>query len=127
MFSALCGGTGYLIWAGCLVHPASVLIVLLRLGLVRHAVGLVHGCYIVHQRDGLHGLVNSAADGFSDLSGCRSPGGRKVVSGLKAIKESSVRKQKGNEESARVLTIVFIRVFRCCRFSAEGKYFSQRD
>lgn len=62
----------YLVWAGGLVDPARVLIVLLGLGLVRHAVGLVHWSHVVHQGDGLHSLVNSAADGLADFGGGRS-------------------------------------------------------
>lgn len=76
------GASAYLIWAGRLVHPAGVLVVLLGLSLVRHAVGLVHGRHVVHQGDGLHGLVHSAADGLAHFGGCRSPGGWKVMGGL---------------------------------------------
>lgn len=56
---------------------------LLSLSLIRHPVGLVRGGYIVHQGDGLHSLVNPAADGLADFGGCRGPGGWKVVRGLK--------------------------------------------
>lgn len=52
---------GYLIWAGCLVHSAGVLKLLLRLSLVRHTVGLVHGCHVVAECNGLHSLVDTAA------------------------------------------------------------------
>lgn len=76
----------YLIWTGGLVDPAYVFIMLLRLGLVCHAVGLVHRRHVVHQGDGLHCLVNSAADGLSDLSGSWSPGGWKVMGGLWTIR-----------------------------------------
>lgn len=97
--------TGYLIWAGCLVDSASVFVVLLGLGLVRHAVGLVHGCYVVHQGDGLHSLVNSTADGFSNLSGCWSPGGWKVMAGLKRIREGTVSARR--TKNINVLTDFF--------------------
>lgn len=82
MFVLVCRWPSYLIGAGSLVDPARVLVVLLGLGLVRHAVGLVHWRHVVHQGDGLHRLVNSAADGLADLGGCRSSGGWKVVGGL---------------------------------------------
>lgn len=82
--------SSYLIWAGSLVDPACVFIVLLGLGLICHTVGLVHWCDVVHQGDGLHSLVNSAADGLADLSGCQSSGGWKVVGGLRRITEGTV-------------------------------------
>lgn len=75
---------------------------LLGLGLVRHPVGLVHGRHVVHQGDGLHSLVNSAADGLADLGGCRSPGGREVVGGL----EKNDRRrcdQTGNVKRVRMV------------------------
>lgn len=62
---------GYLIWAGCLVHTARVLKLLLSLGLVCHAVGLVHRCHVVAQRNGLHSLMYTAAHGPSYLGGDR--------------------------------------------------------
>lgn len=76
------GACSYLVWAGRLVDPAGVLVVLLCLGLVGHAVGLVHGRDVVHQGDGLHGLVHPAADGLPHFGGSGSPGGRKVMGGL---------------------------------------------
>lgn len=60
---------GYLIWAGCLVHTAGILKLLLSLRLVGHAVALIHGCHVVAERDGLHGLVDPAAHGPSDFGG----------------------------------------------------------
>lgn len=81
--------TSYLIWAGRLVDPAGVLIVLLSLCLVRHAVGLVHRRHIVNQGDGFHSLMNSTADGLPDLGGCWSSGGWKVMSGLRTITEDT--------------------------------------
>lgn len=76
---------------------------LLGLGLVRHAVGLVHGCHVVHQGDGLHSLVDSTADGLADLSGCRSPGGWKVVGGLKTIAEGKCTQRKRQQETEKWL------------------------
>lgn len=61
----------YLIWAGCLVHTARVLKLLLGLGLVCHAVRFVHGRHVVAQRNGLHSLVYTAAHGPSHLGGDR--------------------------------------------------------
>lgn len=83
----LCGRPSYLIWTGSLVDSACVFVMLLGLGLVCHAVGLVHGCHVVHQGDGLHSLMNSTADGLADLGGCWSPGGWEVMGGLKTITE----------------------------------------
>lgn len=82
----------YLIWAGCLIDSACVFIVLLSLGLVSHTVGLINGCHVVHQGDGLHSLMNSTADGLSDFSGCWSSGGWKVMGGLNTITEGTVIK-----------------------------------
>lgn len=90
MFVFACRWPPYLIWAGSLVDSARVLVVLLGLGLVGHTVGLVHRRHVVHQGDGLHRLVNSAADGLADLRGCRSSGGWKVVSGLERSAEGPV-------------------------------------
>ena len=59
----------YLVWAGRLVHAARVLVLLLGLGLVGHAVGLIHGGHVVAERDGLHGFVHSAAHGPPHLGG----------------------------------------------------------
>lgn len=64
--------SSYLVWAGGLVDPARVFIMLLGLGLVRHAIGLVHGSHVVHQGNGLHSLMNSTADGLADFGGSRS-------------------------------------------------------
>lgn len=97
----------YLVRAGGLVNPACVFVVLLGLGLVRHAVGLVHGCHIVHQGDGLHRLVDSAADGLADLGGGRSSGGWKVVGGLQRITGGGVSKRT----SQRGRKSIFQRVF----------------
>lgn len=69
----------YLVRAGGLIHPTCVLVVLLGLGLLGHAVPLVHGCHIVHQGNGLHRLVHSATDRFPHLSGGWCPGGRLVM------------------------------------------------
>ena len=82
--------TSYLIWAGRLVDPASVLIVLLSLCLVCHTIGFVYGRHVVHQGDGLHSLMNSTADGLSDLSGRWSSGRWKVMIGLQTIAEGTV-------------------------------------
>lgn len=79
----------YLIGAGSLVSSAGVFIMLLCLGLVCHTVGLVYRRHVVHQSNGLHRLVDSTADGLADLRGCWSPGGWKVMGGLKAIKDST--------------------------------------
>lgn len=87
----MCRWPAYLIWAGSLVDSARVLVVLLGLGLVGHPVGLVHRRHVVHQGDGLHRLVNPAADGLADLGGGRSSGGRKVVGGLERRAEGPVR------------------------------------
>lgn len=62
---------GYLIRAGCLVHSAGVLKLLLSLSLVRHTIGLVHGCHVVAECNGLHSLVDTAAHGPPDLGGDR--------------------------------------------------------
>lgn len=86
----LCRWPSYLIWAGGLVNSACVFIMLLGLGLVSHTVGLVYWCHVVHQGNGLHGLMNSTADGLADLSGCRSSGGWMVMGGLKRITEDAV-------------------------------------
>lgn len=72
----------YLVWAGGLVNPTGVLIMLLCLSLVRHSVGLVRGRHTVHQGDGLHRLMHTAADGLTNLSGRRSSGCWDVVRGL---------------------------------------------
>lgn len=61
----------YLVWAGRLVHAAGVFVLFLGLGLVSHTIGLVHGSHVVAQRDGLHGLVHTAAHGPPDLGGER--------------------------------------------------------
>ena len=103
----LCGWTSYLIWAGGLVDSACVFIMLLGFGLVCHTVGLVHWCHVVHKGDGLHSLMNSTADGLADLSGRRSPGGWKVMGGLKRITEGIVIKRRWLQESElykRVIT-----------------------
>lgn len=92
----LCSWSSYLIRAGCLVDSACVFIVLLGLGLVCHPVGLVYGCHVVHQGNGLHGLMNSTTNGLADLSGCWSSGGWKVMGGLKTITEGTVIKQSYN-------------------------------
>lgn len=97
-------GPSYLIWAGGLVDSACVFIMLLGLGLVRHPVGLVHGRHVVHQGDGLHSLMHSAADGLAYLSGCWSPGGWKVMGGLKRITEGSVIKRRPYRNLKRVIT-----------------------
>lgn len=76
----------YLVWAWCLVHSARVFIMLLGFCLVCHAVWLVHWRHVVHQGDGLHSFVDSAADGLADLGGCWSSGGWKVMAGLKPNK-----------------------------------------
>lgn len=65
---------------------------LLSLSLVSHAVGLIYRGDVVHQGDGLHSLMNSAADGFADLSGCRCPGGWKVMCWLKTFTQDTVVK-----------------------------------
>ena len=75
---------------------------LLSFGLVRHTVGLVHWCHVVHQGDGLHSLMDSTADGLAYLSGCRSPGGWKVVGGLKTVAEGSVLRGRDNSKLKRV-------------------------
>lgn len=64
--------SSYLVWAGGLVDPACVFIMLLGLGLVSHAIGFVHWSHVVHQGNGLHSLMNSAADGLADLGGSGS-------------------------------------------------------
>lgn len=64
--------SSYLVWARGLVDPARVFIMLLGLGLVSHAIGLVHWSHVVHQGNGLHSLMNSAADGLADLGGSGS-------------------------------------------------------
>lgn len=97
----MCGSewkTSYLIWAGSLIDSACVFIMLLGLSLVRHPVGLVHRRHVVHQGDGFHSLVNSTADGLSDLSGCWGPRRWNVMSGLKTDTEDTVIKTtpKGN-------------------------------
>lgn len=74
---------GYLIWAGRLVHAAGVLKLLLGLGLVGHAVALIHGCHVVAERDGLYSLMDAAAHGPSDLSGdCGALLSRRVLGRL---------------------------------------------
>lgn len=108
-YRAGCGRPPYLIWAGGLVDSARVFIMLLRLGLVRHTVGLVHGRHVVHQGDGLHSLVNSADDRLAHLGGCWSPGGWKVMGGLKKITRGTVMKTMGYGNMARVLTVLSLR------------------
>ncbi len=99
----LCGWPSYLIRAGSLVDSACVFVMLLGLGLVCHAIGLIHRCHVVHQGDGLHSLVNSTADGLADLSGCWSPRGWKVMGGLKTITEG----QKYRYRSLKGVTTPF--------------------
>lgn len=70
---------------------------LLGFCLVRHAVWLVHWRHVVHQGDGLHGFMNSAADGLADLGGCWSSGGGKVVAGLKTSGQN-ITKNLGNKQ-----------------------------
>lgn len=67
----LCLGLIYLIWARRLVHAAGVLVLLLGLGMVGHAIGLVHGSHVVAECDGLHSLVHTAAHGPPDFGGER--------------------------------------------------------
>lgn len=64
-------GGVYLVRAGRLVHAARVFVLLLRLSLVGHAVGLVHGSHVVTERDGLHSFVHTAAHGPTDFGGDR--------------------------------------------------------
>lgn len=121
-----CGWPWYLVWAGGLVNSACVFIVLLRLGLVRHTVGLVHGSHVVHQGNGLHCLVNSAADGLADLGGCWSPGGWKVMAGLNTITESTVIKRRARRNLKRVTTFFKRESFIVDKvFLREGSYCSQ--
>lgn len=75
----------YLIWAGGLVNPAGIFIVLLGLSLVCHTVGFVHRRHVVHQGNGLHRLVDSAADCLANLCGCWRSGGWKVMGGLNTV------------------------------------------
>lgn len=84
----------YLIWAGCLVNSARVFVMLLGFCLVRHAVWLVDWRHVVHQGDGLHSFVNSAADGLADLGGSWSPGGWMVMAGLKTSSQNVKHHQK---------------------------------
>lgn len=109
MYMVLCGWPSYLIWAGSLVDSARVFIMLLSLGLVRHTIGLVHGCHVVHQGDGLHSLMYSTADGLAYLSGCWSPGRWKVMGGLKRNTERSVIKKEAIQESEKSYNTVFLR------------------
>lgn len=116
----LCVWLSYLIGAGSLIDSACVFIVLLSLGLVRHAVGLVYGCHVVHQGDGLHSLMDSAADGLADLGGCRGPGGRKVMGGLKMITEGTVIKRRAFRKLKRVLTFYNRSTLSWSRFFSEA-------
>lgn len=62
--------------------------------------------------------MNSTADGLADLGGCRSPGGWKVVGGLKRITEGIVIKRRGLQESElynRVITPFLGVVFHCAQ------------
>lgn len=70
---------------------------LLGFCLVRHAVWLVHWRHVVHQGDGLHGFMDSAADGLADLGGCWSSGGRKVVAGLKTSRQNITKNVRNKE------------------------------
>lgn len=81
---------------------------LLSLGLVRHAVGLVRGRHVVHQGDGLHGLVNSAADGLADLRGRGSPGGWEVVGGLETKSRRCCDQRKRPQGIKKSLMFVVI-------------------
>lgn len=78
---------------------------LLSLGLVCHTIGLIHGCHVVHQGDGLHSLMYSTADSLADLGGCWSPGGWKVVGGLKTIAEGSVIRGRDRRKLKRVIIV----------------------
>lgn len=70
---------------------------LLGFCLVRHAVWLVHGRHVVHQGDGLHGFMDSAADGLADLGGCWSSGGGKVVAGLKTSRQNITKNMRNKQ------------------------------
>lgn len=120
MYMVLRGRPSYLIRAGGLVHSACVFIMLLGLGLVRHSVGLVHRRHVVHQSDGLHSLMDSTADGFADLSGCRSPGGWKVMGGLKGITEGIMIKRRTYRHLKRVILHFLMGVFHFAQGFSEG-------
>ena len=89
----------YLVRAGRLVHAAGVLVLLLGLGLVGDAVGLVHGGDVVAERDGLDCFVHAAAHGPPHLGGRRGALLSRRVLGL--LRERRTARQRRTARRAR--------------------------